>query len=243
MRNEWIRVCGILFALTSGSGVCTAQGKDEIAGRGPQSPGEQATATQTLAGDRSDLEKRNPRYLVRSSDVLEISFPITREFDQTETVQPDGYIRLRGAGDVYVEGKSVPEIIEALKVAYAKILHDPVIDVLLKDFEKPFFIAGGQVSRPGKYELRGDLTVTEAVQIAGGFTDKSKHSKVVVYRRVPQGWVDVKRLDVKQMLAHNDLTEDIHLHPGDMIYVPQNGISKIKSFLPSTGLGMSMPVP
>ena len=203
---------------------------------------EHVIASPMTSADQPVLEKRAPRYLVRSSDVLKISFPITPEFDQTVTIQPDGYITLRAAGDLYVEGKSLPEVIEAIKKTYSKILHDPLIDVLLTDFEKPYFIAGGQVSRPGKYDLRGDTTVTEAVQIAGGFTEKSKHSKVVIYRREPSGWHEVSQLDLKKMLARNDLTEDIHLHPGDLIFVPQNSMSKIKAFIPSTGIGMSVPV-
>jgi polysaccharide export outer membrane protein len=203
---------------------------------------EQANASRPGAADRPLLEKRAPRYQVRSTDVLKISFPITPEFDQTVTVQPDGYITLRAAGDLYIQGLTVPEVIESIKRAYSKTLHDPLIDVLLTDFEKPYFIAGGQVEKPGKYDLRGDTTVAEAVQIAGGFTEKSKHSKVVVYRREPDGWLKVSQLDMKKMLSQNDLTEDVHLHPGDLIYVPQNGLSKIKSFIPSTGLGMSIPV-
>jgi len=44
--------------------------------------------------------KKRPRYLVGSSDGLQVSFPVTADFDQTVTVQPGGYIHLRGAGDV-----------------------------------------------------------------------------------------------------------------------------------------------
>jgi len=40
-----------------------------------------------------------------------------------------------------IAGKSVPELTGALRKVYAQFLHDPVIDVELKDFEKPYFIA------------------------------------------------------------------------------------------------------
>ncbi len=76
---------------------------------------------------------------------------------------------LKEVGSIYVEGQTVPELTQTLKDAYAKILHEPVIAVSLKDFEKPYFIAAGQVAKPGRYDLRGPLTVTEAVAIAGGF--------------------------------------------------------------------------
>jgi len=120
-------------------------------------------------------------------------------------------------------------------------LHEPVITIELKDFEKPYFIAGGQFGKPGKYELRGDTTVTEAISIAGGFTEKAKHSDVVLYRRVPSGWVQAKRLNIKQMLASRNLSEDIHLEPGDFIYVPQNSLSKIRQFIPNPGIGATIP--
>jgi len=197
---------------------------------------------QTAAGPPAPAEpalaQRYPRYLLRTSDVLAIGFPVTPEFDQTVTVQPDGYIGLRGAGDLYVQGKSVPEVIEALRSAYSKILHEPVIHVELKEFEKPYFLAGGEFARPGKYELRGDTTVAEAVAMAGGYTDRAKHSEVLVFRRVPEGWMEAKRLNLKSMLSRQDLSEDMHLHPGDLVFVPRNMLSKIRQFIPNNGLAL-----
>jgi polysaccharide export outer membrane protein len=184
---------------------------------------------------------RNPRYLLRASDLLQITFPITPEFDQSVAVQPDGYISLRGIGDLYIAGRSLPELSEMLHKAYSGFLHDPVINIELRDFEKPYFTAGGEFGRPGKYELRGDTTVAEAVAIAGGFTDKAKHSEVLVFRQVTGGWQEAKRLNVKQMLTKGNLGEDVHLRPGDLIYVPKNGLSKIREFIPNMGMGMTIP--
>jgi polysaccharide export outer membrane protein len=98
------------------------------------------------------------------------------------------------------------------------------------------FVAGGQVGRPGKYELRSPTTAAEAVQIAGGFTDASKHSQVVVFRRISNGIVETHVLNLKMMLASRNLEEDQELKPGDMLFVPQNRISKIKKFLPASSL-------
>jgi protein involved in polysaccharide export with SLBB domain len=185
--------------------------------------------------------ERNPRYLLRPTDVLQISFPITPEFDQSVTVQPDGYISLRGIGDLHIAGKSLPELSDLLHMSYGAFLHDPVINIELKDFEKPYFTAGGQFGRPGKYELRGDTTVAEAVAMAGGFTDAAKHSEVLVFHQVPGGWEEAKRLNVKEMMAKGNLSEDMHVRPGDLIYVPKNVLSKIRQFIPNMGMGMTIP--
>jgi polysaccharide export outer membrane protein len=231
MKAKCLRGCAIAFLLAMGPGKAAGQAKSSVAQQ------------QTVSEDsrRPTPTERYPRYLVRESDVLQITFPLTPEFDQTVTIQPDGFINLRGAGDMYIAGKSVPELTGALRKVYGQFLHNPVIDVELKDFEKPYFIAGGEIGRPGKYELRGETTVAEGISIAGGFTDKAKHSEVVLFHRVPGGWDQARRLDVKKMLANKDLTEDLQIRPGDLIYVPKSRMSKIRQFIPSTGIGIPIP--
>jgi protein involved in polysaccharide export with SLBB domain len=92
--------------------------------------------------DRPALQQRYPRYQVTRSDVLSLSFPLSPELNRQVTVQPDGYINLQSTRSVYVQGMTVPEIVVALKKAYANVLRDPIIDVDLVDFQRPFFIAG-----------------------------------------------------------------------------------------------------
>ena len=184
------------------------------------------------------LHERNPRYMVRKGDTFDLDFALSPEFNQTLAVQPDGYVTLKGVGSIFVEGQTVPELTESVKAAYAKTLHDPVIAIALKDFEKPYFIASGQVAKPGKYDLRSDLTLTEAVAIAGGFNDKAKHSQVVLFRPVPGGGgYEAKLIDIKKLLATRNLSEDPQMRPGDMLYVPQSVFSKIRPFLPTSSMG------
>ncbi len=183
------------------------------------------------------VQERNPRYRLRKGDTFDLDFVLTPEFNQTVAVQPDGYVTLKAIGAAFVEGQTVPEVTESLKTAYAKILNDPIIAVALKDFEKPYFIASGQVGKPGKYDLRGPLTVTEAVAIAGGFNDNAKHSQVVLFRPTQDGMFEARLLNVKKLLASRNLSEDIFLQPGDMLYVPQSLFSKIRPFIPTSSVG------
>lgn len=189
------------------------------------------------------FSERTPRYALRPGDIVELGFEFSPEFNQTATVQPDGFMSLRGIGDVLVGGKTLPEFTSSLKEAYGKILNKPVITVVLKDFEKPYFIASGQVSKPGKYELRGNTSLTEAIAMAGGFNDVAKHSRVVLYRRVTrnqQDYFQATVFDLKKMMKTNNLQEDAYLKPGDMIYVPRSGFSEVKRYIPAPGVGMYM---
>ena len=185
-------------------------------------------------------EDIHPLYRLRPQDVVELSFTVAPEFNQTLTVQPDGYVMLKDAGLVKVQGLNLQQFTEAVQKAYRGYLHDPQAAVTLKDFEKPSFIVGGEVAKPGKYELRSDTTVVEAVEIAGGLTERARHSQVVLFRKADGDLVEARLLNLKKMLKESSLREDAHLRPGDMVFVPQNSISKIAHFLSRPSLSMYM---
>jgi polysaccharide biosynthesis/export protein len=187
---------------------------------------------------RPELHQRYPRYRLQANDLLQLSFQFTPDFNQEVMIQPDGYIQLRGlTNDIHVQGMTVAELTDALRKAYSTILQNPVINVLLKDFDKPYFIAGGLVGKPGKYDLRGTTTATQAIAIAGGFADGAKNSQVVLFRRYSSEWVETKVLNLKEILKGKKLDEDTALRPGDMLFVPKSTFSKIDKFLPRTSLG------
>jgi polysaccharide export outer membrane protein len=205
-----------------------------------QPAGPSATSPYTVA----PFAEHNPRYSLRPGDVMDLTFAFSPEFNQSVAVQPDGFVTLRDIGDVHVAGQTVPQVTSMIKSAYSKILNDPALAIVLRDFEKPYFIAAGDVAKPGKYELRDDTTLTEAVAIAGRFDASAKHSRVVLYRKTSNEWMEGKVVDVKKMMASRSLAEDIHLNPGDMIFVPRSAFSKFQRYIPSPGVGMGFsPIP
>jgi polysaccharide biosynthesis/export protein len=239
-----LRCCSAAFAQVETNSLSGNQetSRPSLTGAGAGS----SSTTAAKTGGADDLGNpllggnRHPLYRLRPSDVVEISFTVAPEFNQSLTVQPDGYVMLKDAGMVEVQGLNLAEFAEAVQKAYRGYLHDPEAAVLLKDFDRPSFIVGGEVGHPGKYELRSDTTVAEAVQIAGGFTQQAKHSQVVLFRRVNDDLVETRLLDLKKMLKQTSLKEDVHIRPGDMIFVPQNAISKIARFLSKPSVSMYM---
>jgi protein involved in polysaccharide export with SLBB domain len=195
----------------------------------------QAVPASSATSDIPQVQQR-PRYKVEPGDTFDVLFELNPEFNQAGVaVQPDGFVTLKGVGDLMVQGKTVPELTEILREHYGRFLNNPTVTVVLKDFQKPYFIADGQVARPGKYDLRADTTLTEALAIAGGLTDASKHSNVHLYRRVKDGWAFAEIINVKKMEANGKLAEDPYIHSGDMLFVPKNRMSKISPFIPRTG--------
>jgi polysaccharide biosynthesis/export protein len=217
--------------------VCAAQSQNASNAATPVAA---ATNQSAPAGTNPTFSQRDDRYRLKESDVFDISFELTPEYNQSGvTVQPDGYITLRNVGDLKVAGLTEPQLVDTLKLTYGKILHDPLISVVLRDFQRPYFIADGQLGHPGKFELRGDVTLSEAIAMAGGFTEASKHSQVVLYRRLNSQWTEAKLYNLKEMESKHDMSEDPVLHPGDMLFVPKNRFSKVRQFLPTSGVGLS----
>jgi protein involved in polysaccharide export with SLBB domain len=249
--KRWIAI--VFLALLCGSAVHARQQEklpgtakepsaSGLTGAGPE--GSKTAAAKTGGADSLGNPllggMRRPLYRLRPSDVVEITFTVAPEFNQSLTVQPDGYVTLKDAGMIVSQGLTLGQFSEAVQQAYRGYLHDPEVAVALKDFEHPYFVVGGQVGKPGKYDLRSDITVAEAVQIAGGFTPQAKHSQVILFRRVDDNLMETRVLNLKKMLKRNGLREDAHLQPGDLIFVPQNALSKIDRYItrPSAGVFM-----
>jgi polysaccharide biosynthesis/export protein len=216
--------------------MCSVLATSEM-GRGQSAPApDQASSAPAAKADESKtpiFAERHPRYKVMRSDILVLTFPLSTEFNQTVTVQPDGYISLLNSGSVYILGLTVPEVTTAVRNAYTGILKDPVVTVDLEDFQKPFFVVSGQVSKPGQFDLRYDLTATQGIALAGGLTPDAK-GQAFLFHRVSNDWMSVKKIDIASIFSGKHLDEDIHLEPGDMIFVPTKFITKFKQYVPYT---------
>jgi polysaccharide biosynthesis/export protein len=189
------------------------------------------------------LEQRYPRYKIQNQDTLLLTFPLSPELNQTVTVQPDGYINLQSAGSVHIQGMTVPDVADALKKAYTGILNNPIINVDLEDYQKPFFTVSGQVGKPGQYDLRADITVAEAIAVAGGLAPTAK-TQVLLFHRTSEDWFEVKKLNLKDVLDGKHPEEDAIVRPGDMVIVPEKFITNFRKYVPYTfNVGTYLPIP
>jgi len=171
------------------------------------------------------------RYRLQPGDVIEVQFRYSPEFNQTVTVQPDGYISLEIGGDLKVAGLTVEETRRLILRKAGARLQDPVAIVLLKEFQKPYFVVAGEVTQPGKIEMRERVTAIQAIMLAGGMKEGARSSQVIVFRKINSDMAEVKLLNLKSIKRTGDLENDLTLQPGDMVFVPRDKISKIERFM------------
>ena len=171
------------------------------------------------------------RYRLQPGDVIDVQFRYTPEFNQTVTVQPDGYIALEIGGDLKVAGFTVEEARQAILRQANKRLQDPVATIVLKEFQKPYFVVSGEVAQPGKIEMRQKVTALQAIMLAGGMKETAKSSQVIVFRKINSDLAEVKVLNLKSINRTSDLENDLTLQAGDMVYVPRDKWSKFERFM------------
>jgi len=174
---------------------------------------------------------REARYRIQPNDVVDIQFRYTPEYNYSGTVQPDGFISLQVVGDVKIGGLTLTEASASITKQATARLRDPEVTVFLKDFVKPHFVVAGEVAHPGTFDLRGEVTVIQAIATSGGFKESSKRTQVILLRRANKDYAEVKVLDLRQLMSPSKIREDILIQADDMLVVPQNRISKMEPFV------------
>ena len=193
----------------------------------------------SLLAQTATFSQRSPRYLLQPTDVLEVHYRYTPEFDQTVTVEPDGFVGLQIVGDLKVQGLTLDQVKAAILEKARLRLKDPDVSLLLKEFEKPYFVVGGAVANPGRFDMRGRVSPIQAIAMAGGFKQgDAKTSQVILFRRVGPDLAKTEIFNLKAAMSPSAKEALGDLHPGDTLIVPQNRISKIERFVKWGNFGL-----
>jgi polysaccharide export outer membrane protein len=203
------------------------------------------SSLQLIASGDDQLHHR-PRYILHAGDVIALDYRYTPEFNQTVTIQPDGYVTLNVVGAIKVAGLTVDEAHDQIVSQASSRLNKPELGITLKDFQHPYVVVAGEVEKPGKFELREDTTALQAVMLAGGFKDSARDTKVILFRRINADMAEVRQLDLHNVRKKSDLERDAELQPGDMLLVTRNKMEHLSRFMKASNLGVyfnPLPVP
>jgi polysaccharide export outer membrane protein len=191
-----------------------------------------------LTARADDKLHQRPQYVLHTGDVLSLDYRYTPEFNQTVTVQPDGYVSLNIVGNVKVSGLTVSAVHDQILSLASSRLNNPELNITLKDFQHPYAVVAGEVSTPGKIELREDTTALQAVMLAGGFKDSARDTKVFLFRRINGDMAEVHQLNLHDIKKTSDLERDSVLQPGDMLLVTRNKMEHVSRFMKASNLGV-----
>ena len=119
----------------------------------------------------------------------------------------------------------------ALAEAYSAQLVRPDVSVSIKTASPLKVFVGGEVDKPGVYDMPGDIDALQAVIMAGGFKTSARKSEVVVIRRGNNGQPLMRTANLNQSLYQPMGSESVPLRRYDVIYVPRSTIANVGLFV------------
>lgn len=144
------------------------------------------------------------------------------------TVSVAGEVALPLINTVKCEGMTLQELQDKLKAIYAQYFQDPQItvqflygDTMLSPWGTVLVM--GKVAREGPINIPPtcDLTVTRALQLAGGITVLGNQNKVRITRTVKDGKQRSTEVDMEKIGKQGKVEYDYVLQAGDVIWVPE----------------------
>jgi polysaccharide biosynthesis/export protein len=184
------------------------------------------------SGDAKSLP--NAGYRIQQGDKLSVKFFSHPELNEPSVaVRPDGFISLQIIDDIRAEGRTASELKTELEKAYNETLLKPIITVTVVEFVAPRVFVGGEVNKPGRYDLREAKTLVQVIFLAGGFTREANRKMVIHARPDGKGDWRIQPANVMQVINQKGTQKDIALEDGDYIFIPESKISQINRAIES----------
>jgi polysaccharide biosynthesis/export protein len=172
-------------------------------------------------GAMAESEKQDPpHYKIGPSDILSVSVWKEKDLSQdTVLVLPDGRITLPLLDALMAAGRTADELKKTIADEYEKFVTKPEVTVIIKEIRSRRIYTIGKMSRPGPYALESDMTVLQALSIAGGFAQWADEKNIMIVRREGEKETQIP-FNYKEYISGKNPGQNILLKPGDTIVVP-----------------------
>jgi protein involved in polysaccharide export with SLBB domain len=165
-----------------------------------------------------------PEYKIGPGDVLEITFwEGSQSTRQEAPVQPNGRISFGLVENMQASGLTAGELNALLSSAMQAFYKRPRVELRVKQHNSravrllgAFNKSGVQGTGAGEYKLQGRTTVLEMITAAGGPAPEADLKSVRIRRKNGE----TVSLNLYKALLQGDLSQDLVLNEGDLIYLP-----------------------
>lgn len=145
-------------------------------------------------------------------------------------VSDKGVISMPFLGSVTVSNMTLEELGQRLAELYEDYLVKPevIVEFVRDDNKEGLSPWGsvtllGRVKNPGRISIPAtrDLTLSAAIQKAGGFDTSAKEAAIRITHRLPDGSLRTREIDFRSVGALGLVEEDVLLEPDDVVFVPE----------------------
>jgi polysaccharide export outer membrane protein len=156
-------------------------------------------------------------YRLTAGDKLRIDVYKDAQLSQTLQIRPDGKITLPLIGDVAAAGHTSVELRDAISASLKEYIANPVVTVIVTEASPQVVYVTGEVNKPGALTLVGQMSILQALAMAGGFTDFADKKNILIKRKSARG-METLKFNYKDALD-DDKKEPLQLRAGDTVVV------------------------
>jgi polysaccharide export outer membrane protein len=179
-------------------------------------------SVKTLAkhqGSNPSADISDAGYVIGPGDLLAIDVWKEEELSKQVSVRLDGKISLPLVNDVQAAGLTATELRNHLTEQYKDFVDVPEVAVTVIESRSKRIYLLGKVARPGEYPMQKNMTVVQAISLAGGLAEWADSSDVKLIRKI-KGTEKTFRVDYDAIVSGEDLAQNVQLQPDDTIFVP-----------------------
>jgi polysaccharide biosynthesis/export protein len=174
-----------------------------------------------LAQDKAaaDAPLAEGDYILGPGDTLFVSVWKDPAMTQTVPVRPDGKISFPLIGEIQAGGRSVAQVKAEMEEKISRYVPDPVLTVGVQEIRSMLIYVIGRVNSPGRFAINSNLSVLQALAMAGGCNPFADTKNIRVFRKAGNQTL-IMDFNYNEVSAGKNLDQDIMLERGDVIVVP-----------------------
>ncbi len=165
---------------------------------------------------------RSPRanYIIAPGDVLEIAVYGQEGLDRQKlVVRPDGKVSFPLVGDIPAGGLTTAQVSTEVRKRARKFIPMAVATVSVRELGSMQYYVVGKVAKPGMFNVSNNISVLQALALAGGVTTCADERHIEIVRTEGDRTTKME-FNYHQVKKGEALRQNILLQRGDTILVP-----------------------
>jgi protein involved in polysaccharide export with SLBB domain len=155
-----------------------------------------------------------------SGDLVEVRVFQEPDLSGVFRIDQDGRVDYPLCGKVRLGGLPPGGAADALRTCLSEgYLRHPQVSVLVKEYNSKKIFVFGEVEKPGTFPYEQDMSIIQAITLAGGFSKTAAENATHVTRLI-DGREQRVRVPVKDIAVGQ--AQNFRLQPGDIVFVPQS---------------------
>jgi polysaccharide biosynthesis/export protein len=184
------------------------------------SPNTAPAAPRTTEAPSSE---NSSNYIIGPGDTLDVFVWQNPDLSRTVPVRPDGKISTPLVENMVAVGKTPSQLARDMEKVLGVYVRSPKVNIIVSKAlgELTEVKVVGQVAKPAAVPYREGMTVIDVILDCGGLTQFAAGNRARIVR-IQNGKTEEIRVKLQNLMQKGDMSQNVHLMPGDVVVVPQS---------------------